>query len=113
MRRIENTKNGVQIPGQPPIRREQEATPLVGVSGLIEVRSLFPSPKITERRKNMLFAMSALLASALTVIAIVGVLAVLFYFMYHTFHGDLPGIMKLIVAIGLIIGAVMVVLSFI
>jgi len=59
----------------------------------------------------MLIAMSALLASALTVIVIVLGLAVLFYFMYHTFHGDLPGIMKLVIAIGLVVGVIMLVLS--
>ena len=61
----------------------------------------------------MLFAMSALLASALTLLIIVGVLAVLFYFMYHTFHGDLPLIMKFVVGIGLLIGAVMLVVALI
>jgi hypothetical protein len=59
----------------------------------------------------MLLAISALLASALTIIVFVAIMAVLFYFMYHTFHGDLPGIMKIIIGVGLIIGAVMLLLS--
>lgn len=55
----------------------------------------------------MFLAVSALLATALTIIGVAIGLAVLFFFMYHTFHGDLPVIMKTVVAIILIIGFIL------
>jgi len=48
--------------------------------------------------------MAPLLASALTILAITIGAAILFYIMYHTFHGDLPFIMKTVIVILLIIG---------
>ena len=46
-----------------------------------------------------------LLTIGLTILGIVVVLAVLFYMMYHTYHGDLPALMKLIITVFLIIAA--------
>lgn len=46
-----------------------------------------------------------LIAIGLTILAVAAVLSILFYLMYHTFHGDLPAFMKLVVAIFLIVAA--------
>ena len=46
-----------------------------------------------------------LITIGLTILGITAILAVLFYLMYHTFHGDLPRIMKIVVAIFLIVAA--------
>ena len=48
-----------------------------------------------------------MLAVALTILGITVILAVLFFVMYHTYHGDLPAMMKVVVSIGLIVGAVL------
>ena len=48
---------------------------------------------------------ATLLTIGLTILGIVVVLAVLFYLMYHTFHGDLPKLMKLIITVFLIVAA--------
>lgn len=56
---------------------------------------------------------ATLLTIGLTILAVVVVLAVLFYLMYHTFHGDLPALMKLILAVFLIVAALFLLFGFI
>ena len=54
-----------------------------------------------------------LITIGLTILGITAILAGLFYLMYHTFHGDLPGIMKLVVAIFLIAAAAFIIIGVI
>lgn len=56
--------------------------------------------------------MSTFLTIGLTIVGVVLALIVIFYIMYHTFHGDLPAIMKLVIAIFLLIAAGFVVIHF-
>ena len=51
-------------------------------------------------------------AIAITLLVVTAILGVLFYFMYHTFHGKLPNIMKIVVAIFLLVATVFGILHF-
>lgn len=56
--------------------------------------------------------LSSLITIGLTILAITVVLAVVFFLMYHTFHGDLPRIMKLVIGIMIIVGTLFVIFNY-
>jgi len=53
-----------------------------------------------------------LITIGLTILGIAAVLSILFYFMYHTYHGDLPGIMQLIITVFLLVAAGFIIFGF-
>jgi hypothetical protein len=57
--------------------------------------------------------MSTFLTIGLTILGVAIVLIGLFYLMYHTFHGDLPGLMKLIIGVFLIVAALFILVAFV
>jgi hypothetical protein len=53
--------------------------------------------------------LSPALVAGITVILITLALVGIFYVMYHTFHGDLPKMMKGIILVLLLIGALLII----
>jgi uncharacterized membrane protein len=57
--------------------------------------------------------MSPALVVGLTIILVSFILVGLFYLMYHTFHGNLPKMMKGIIAIFLLVGVLLAITGII
>jgi hypothetical protein len=53
--------------------------------------------------------LSPVLVAGATIILVTLALVAIFYVMYHTFHGDLPKMMKGVIAAFLLIGALLIV----
>lgn len=54
-----------------------------------------------------------LLTIGITLLVVAVFLIVLFYAMYHTYHGDLPALMKLVVTVVILIAAFLVATHFV
>lgn len=55
-----------------------------------------------------LIGLSTFVTVGLTVLGIGVIMSVVFYLMYHTFHGDLPEMMKLIIGLFILVAGILI-----